>query len=70
MTGLLSRRPDDAPRLPFFTTEGSPREAGRPTPSAAFITVCEAGTVIWLGVFCLAALFGYLFYALIKPERF
>ncbi|WP_425493819.1 K(+)-transporting ATPase subunit F [Dyella silvatica] len=24
----------------------------------------------WLGVLCLAALLGYLLYALIKPERF
>jgi K+-transporting ATPase KdpF subunit len=29
-----------------------------------------ADAVIWLGLFCLAALLGYLFYALIKPERF
>jgi K+-transporting ATPase KdpF subunit len=32
--------------------------------------VFEADAVIWLGVLCLAALFGYLLYALIKPERF
>jgi K+-transporting ATPase KdpF subunit len=70
MAGLPPGRLDDARHLPIGTTSGSRRDAIHSRQIAALAAFREADPVIWLGLLCLAALLGYLFYALIKPERF